>query len=149
GSLDSVGRPLPGVELRLAPAAALEDEGGADQAGGEVQVRGPNVFQGYWKLPELQVEAFTEDGWFRSGDLGRLDEQGFLFLLGRASTVIVLEHAKNIQPEEVEEAYAAHPLIAEIGIVGVDGRLEAVVIPDPAEVRARGGEEASLVQAAL
>src|SRR5690606_26922012 len=129
GVLESVGKPLPGLELRIAEATLGEDA--QDEArGGEVQVRGPGVFHGYWQRPDLDADIFTADRWFRTGDLGRQDDDGFLHLQGRASTVIVTESGKNIQPDEVEDHYCAHPWIAEAGLLGVDGRLVAVIIPD-------------------
>lgn len=133
GKLESVGRAVTGVEIRIAPGPVANE--GSDQAGdqggaGEVVVRGPNVFRGYLHLEEKTAESFTENGWFRTGDLGLLDDQGFLYLQGRASTLIITESGKNIQPDELEEAYAAHPAIGEIGILSKEGRLAGIIVPD-------------------
>jgi long-chain acyl-CoA synthetase len=148
--LGSAGRPLPGVDLRIDPsvlpegaARAPADESGqaaGGQTSGELQACGPNVFRGYLDLPEETAHAFTSDGWFRTGDLGCFDRDGWLHIVGRVSTLIVTEGGKNIQPEEVEEAYQAHPLIAEIAVLSYEGRLVGLIVPDMAEMRRRGGD---------
>ncbi|MCY3578482.1 MAG: AMP-binding protein [bacterium] len=101
----TVGFPLPGVELRLAPETD------------EVLVRGPNVFAGYWRRPEATEEAFDEDGWFRTGDLGELDEDGYLRLRGRAKE-LVISGGLNVYPREVEDALRTHPDIDDVAIAG-------------------------------
>ncbi|HEX6676515.1 MAG TPA: AMP-binding protein [Actinomycetes bacterium] len=100
----TVGLPLPGVELRLS-------------AEGEVLLRGPNVFDGYWRDPESTTNAFDPDGWFRSGDLGRLDEHGYLRIEGR-SKELVITGGYNVHPREVEEVLQAHPAVAEAAVTG-------------------------------
>lgn len=123
--LESVGRPLPGVEIRI----------DAEKAGeGEVLAKGPGVFSGYHNLPEKTREAFTPDGWFRTGDLGRLDD-GWLVITGRAKELIVTPGGENIQPEEVERAFCAHPFIQEFALLESEGRLVGLVLPDPGEIR--------------
>jgi long-chain acyl-CoA synthetase len=145
GRLTSVGRPVPGVELRIDPAGRPEEAAGEKATGGpasgEVLARGPNVFGGYRHLPEKSAEALTADGWFRTGDLGFIDRDGFLLLQGRVSTLIVTESGKNIQPEEVEEQYASHPFIREAGVFQHQGRLVAVIVPELAELRRAGEKE--------
>jgi long-chain acyl-CoA synthetase len=145
--LESTGRPIPGVEVRVDPSAVPdESEGGGerresrtDEPGeeGEILARGPNVFAGYRNMPEKTAEVLTDDGWYRTGDLGYLDADGYLYVTGRASTLIVTEGGKNVQPEEVEEVYEAHPVIREIGVLQKDRRLVAVIVPDPGEIRQR------------
>jgi long-chain acyl-CoA synthetase len=145
--LESAGQPIPGVEVRIDPSALPdESEGGGerkasqtDEPGeeGEILARGPNVFAGYRNMPTETAEVLTDDGWYRTGDLGYLDEDGYLYVTGRASTLIVTEGGKNVQPEEVEEVYEAHPVIREIGVLQKDRRLVAVIVPDPGEVRRR------------
>lgn len=100
-----VGLPLPGVALRL------------DGEPAEIQVRGPNVFSGYWDRPEANAAAFTEDGWFHTGDLGRCDEAGYLCIVGRAKE-LVISGGYNVYPREVEDALCLHPAIAEAAVVG-------------------------------
>lgn len=99
----SVGLPLPGVELRL----------GQD---GEIQLRGPNIFAGYWERPEASADSFT-DGWFRTGDLGGLDADGYLRILGRSKELII-SGGFNVYPREVEEVLLTHPDVAEVAVVG-------------------------------
>jgi malonyl-CoA/methylmalonyl-CoA synthetase len=101
----AVGFALPGVELRLA------------EPGGEIEVRGPNVFAGYWERPEADAEAFTRDGWFRTGDLGARDPDGWLRIVGRAKE-LVISGGQNVHPREVEEALLAHPDVIEVAVVG-------------------------------
>lgn len=151
GPDNSVGQPLPGVEVRIRPLAETTTDDARPQpaASGEVQIRGPNVFKGYWRLDDKTRESFTEDGWFRTGDLGSLDEQGYLFLHGRASTVIVTESGKNVQPDEIEEHYALHPLIAEIGVLEDNGRLVALIVPDTAAIKSSGRDEDEAIREAI
>jgi len=105
-----VGIPLPGVEARLDP-------------GGEILVRGPNVFSGYWGSPEATAEVFVDDpnggaAWFRTGDLGVVDDDGYLSIVGRAKEVII-SGGLNVYPREVDDALGLHPSIAEVAVAGV------------------------------
>src|SRR5918997_6148026 len=147
--LGSVGLPMPGIDIHLDPSALPEEESERPSRGrradvtyqeGEIIVRGPGVFSGYLNLPEETEEVFTKDGWFRTGDLGYFDEDGYLFITGRASTLIVTAGGKNVQPEEVEEAYLRDPVVREIGVLQKDSRLVAVIMPDLDEIRRRDGE---------
>lgn len=124
----TVGRPLPGLELRIDTAAAPEGE--RDSGQGEILARGPNVFRGYRNQPEKTREALTDDGWFRTGDLGWLDADGYLHISGRVSTLIVTAGGENIQPDQLEERYAAHAAIREIGILqDEEERLVGLIVP--------------------
>lgn len=125
--LGSAGLPLPGVDLRVAEPD--EDEIG------EIQARGPNVFAGYWNLPEKTAKAFTEDGYYCTGDLGRFDADGYLYLHGRASEMIVLSEGENIDPERVEEALHAVRVIRDAGVLEHEGRLAAVLHPEADVIR--------------
>jgi malonyl-CoA/methylmalonyl-CoA synthetase len=102
----TVGFPLPGVELQLA-------------ADGEVLVKGANVIAGYYQRPDANAEAFTDDGWFRTGDLGELDGDGYLTLVGRSKELIITG-GYNVYPREVEEVLGGHPKISEVAVVGRD-----------------------------
>jgi malonyl-CoA/methylmalonyl-CoA synthetase len=121
----TVGLPLPGVELRL---------DAADPAGpGEVLVRGPNVFRGYWRRPD--AGGFTPDGWFRTGDIGERDDAGYLRLVGRAKELII-SGGYNVYPREVEDALASHPGVAEVAVAGTPDPewgevVTAYVVPAP------------------
>jgi long-chain acyl-CoA synthetase len=132
---ETVGRAIAETELRIAPVPG-------EDAVGEVLARGPGVFAGYHGLPERTAEAFTADGWFRTGDLGRLDDGGWLQLAGRCSTVIVTAGGKNVQPEEIEEAYQAHAAIEEIAVLGQEGRLAGLIVPARSARAADAGEAA-------
>ncbi len=133
GPFDSVGETAPDTELRIATAVSDQLAPGE----GEVQARGPGVFQGYLDRPEATDEAFTDDGWYRTGDLGRIDAAGHLRLSGRLSSMLVTAGGENIQPETVEQAYEGHPAIAEIGVLQDGEDLVALVVPDRGAI-ARG-----------
>ncbi|GAB4249393.1 MAG: AMP-binding protein [Acidobacteriota bacterium] len=134
----SVGRPLPHNELRVVPAPGPEGEEGI----GEVLIRGEGVTREYYRNPEATREAIDADGWLHTGDLGRLDAEGFLHLTGRAKDVIVLASGKNVYPEEIEHFYQSRcSLIGEICVLGLEDpdtgeeRLHAVVVPDFEELK--------------
>jgi long-chain acyl-CoA synthetase len=111
----SVGTPLPGVSVRL-----VDDDGVDVLEGdaGEVWVRGANVFAGYWEDPEATAAALTPDGWLRTGDVGVVDDDGFLFLVDRKKDLIIVS-GFNVYPAEVEDVLAEHPAVAEVAVVGV------------------------------
>jgi long-chain acyl-CoA synthetase len=125
--IGSVGPPLPGVEAKI----ISPDETGT----GEILIRGPMVMKGYYKNPAATEEA-VKDGWFHTGDLGRFDAKGNLFITGRKKEVIVLPNGKNIYPDELEAHYLQNPAIQEIAVIGVFSRqergerLHAVVVPN-------------------
>lgn len=116
----SAGPPLSGVELRLGNVNPQNGEG-------EIQARGPNIMQGYYKQPELSEEAFTEDGWLRTGDLGAIDEDGFVFIKGRSKNVIIGPSGENIYPEEVESFFFNSPYVLEVLVYEQAGKLVARV----------------------
>ena len=115
---------------------------------GEILARGPNVFSGYRNRPEETGKVFDEDGWFRTGDLGYFDDDGYLYVTGRVSTMIVTPGGKNVQPEAVEGAYLGNPLIREIGVLQKDGRLVAVIVPETDEL-SQGNEMNSAMREAI
>ena len=120
--IGTVGQPLPGNEVRIA-----ED--------GEIQLRGPVVMERFWDNEEATAEVFDQ-GWLRTGDLGRLDDDGYLTISGRAKEIIVTAGGKNVVPGPIEEELRAHPLIAHAMVVG-DGRpfVAALITLDPDGVR--------------
>ena len=130
--IGSVGPAVPCCSIRI-DGETIDEHGFVT---GEIQVKGDNVMLGYYKNDEANAEAFTEDGWFRTGDVGHLDEDGYLFITGRCKSVIVLENGKNVFPEEIEEYLENVPGIAECVVVGrkdTDGEsviLTAVIYPD-------------------
>ena len=136
----SVGKPIPGVEVKILPPEPGADREAGD---GEVAIRGATVMPGYFNRPDATAEVL-KDGWLHSGDLGYLDPRGRLFITGRQKEVIVLSSGKNIYPEEIEAHYQQSPFIREICVLGLTGdeegtgeRLHAVVVPDFDALRAR------------
>jgi long-chain acyl-CoA synthetase len=119
--LGTVGRAVPPVRMRLA-----ED--------GEIQFAGPTLFKGYWQDPEATAAAFTADGWYRTGDIGRLDADGRLVLMGRTKDIIVLPNGLNVYPEDIENALRTAGVRESVVVETRPGRIEAVVLPpaDPA-----------------
>ncbi|MFW6112355.1 MAG: long-chain-fatty-acid--CoA ligase [Chloroflexota bacterium] len=111
----SIGIPLEDVEVQI-----RDEEGQPLPTGqmGELVVRGPRIMKGYWKDEEKTKNAFTSDGWYRTGDLGYMDEEGYIYLAGRADDLIV-RGGENISPEEVENALYNHPAIEEVAVIGV------------------------------
>jgi long-chain acyl-CoA synthetase len=134
--IETVGRPLPGVEIRVAPPERGYDEG-------EVLIRGPIVMAGYWNRPDATATVLR-DGWFHSGDLGRIDAGGRLTITGRSKELIVLQSGKNIYPEEIEAHYCTSAFIRELCVIGITDpsmpsaeRLHAIVVPDAEALRER------------
>ena len=134
----TVGPPLPGVEVRVAEGDAI-------------QVRGPNVFTGYWRRPELRATEFTDDGWFITGDLGRFDADGYLEIFGRSKD-LVITGGLNVYPKEVESVIDAMPGVLESAVIGLPDpdfgeAVTAVVVPqagatlDPDEIRRLAREQ--------
>ncbi|WP_136636230.1 malonate--CoA ligase [Pseudooceanicola onchidii] len=112
--MGTVGFPLPGVELRIM-------EGGAEVATGEIgviEVRGPNVFQGYWQMPEKTAEELGADGWFITGDLATRDAEGYVTIVGRAKDLII-SGGFNVYPKEIEEVIDDLPGVVESAVIGV------------------------------
>ena len=128
----TVGLPLPGVSVRVADEEDRPLPGG--QIGG-IQIRGANVFRGYWRMPEKTHTEFTADGWFRTGDMGRFDAQGYLAIVGRAKDLIITG-GYNVYPKEIELAIDAIPGVIESAVIGLPHpdlgeAVTAVVIPRP------------------
>ena len=111
----TVGFPLPGVGLRVRSDDGLEVPVG--EIGG-IQVKGPNVFSGYWRMPEKTAEEFTADGFFKTGDVGRIDERGYVTIVGRSKDLII-SGGYNVYPAEIEGTINEMPGVAESAVVGV------------------------------
>lgn len=133
--IDTVGRPLPGMEVTIVPADGADD--------GEIALRGPLVMQGYFNRPDATA-AVMRDGWFLTGDLGRVDEKGRLTITGRKKEVIILANGKNLYPEEIEAHYRTSVFVKEICVTTISSegphageRLYAVVVPDMEVLRAK------------
>jgi long-chain acyl-CoA synthetase len=129
----SCGQAAPRVELRI-----VDLETGVDAPTGtvgEVWIRGPEVMAGYWNLPEATVDAITTDGWFRSGDVGYLDADGYLYLQDRVKDMIITG-GENVYPAEVENVLMSHPAVTDVGVIGVPDdkwgeAVKAVVVRSP------------------
>ncbi|QFU81879.1 AMP-dependent synthetase/ligase [Natronorubrum aibiense] len=135
--IGTIGPPLPGVEVRV-------DESVADQAAfaddpgevGELLVKGPNVTPGYWNRPGATTGAFTEDGWFRTGDIIHVRPDGYLEFRDRAKQIMVLSTGKNVAPGPIEDAFAASEIIEQCMVVG-DGEkfIGALLVPNSDHLR--------------
>jgi malonyl-CoA/methylmalonyl-CoA synthetase len=128
----TVGFPLPGVDLRVHAEDGRELRAGEI---GAIEVKGPNVFKGYWRMPEKTGEEFTVDGWFKTGDVGKVDERGYVSIVGRSKDLII-SGGYNVYPAEIEGYINDMPGVAESALVGVPhpdfGEVGiAVVIPKP------------------
>jgi long-chain acyl-CoA synthetase len=119
----SVGRPIPGTSIKIA-----ED--------GEVLIRGPIVMNGYWQNDAANTEAFNSERWFQTGDLGKLDEEGFLYIVGRKKEIIVTAGGKNVAPAVLEDRLRAHPLVSQCLVVGDNQPfIAALVTIDPDAIK--------------
>jgi long-chain acyl-CoA synthetase len=111
----SIGTPITGVEMRIVDANGAEvDPGGV----GEIAIRGHNVMKGYWQKPEETAAVLTADGWFRTGDIGRMDDDGFFYVVDRKKDLII-RSGFNVYPREIEEVLYEHPDVAEAAVIGI------------------------------
>jgi long-chain acyl-CoA synthetase len=116
--LGTCGKPLAGVVEKIA-----ED--------GEILVKGPQVMQGYWNNPEANKETFTEDGWFKTGDIGFLDEQGFLTITDRKKELFKTSGGKYVAPQPIEYAFNTNPYVEQVAVVGDNRKyICALVVPE-------------------
>jgi malonyl-CoA/methylmalonyl-CoA synthetase len=127
----TVGMPFPGQEARIVDVRTRQVLG--DGESGEIQVRGPHVFKGYWGNPQATAEVLDGEGWFSTGDLGWRSADGYYTIVGRARELII-SGGYNIYPREVEEVLEAHPLVAEAAVLGVPDtefgeQVVAVIVP--------------------
>ncbi len=128
----TVGLPLPGVSLRV-----RDDKGQPLRSGdiGHIEVKGPNVFKGYWRMPEKTADEFTTDLWFKTGDVGKIGDDGYVTIVGRSKDLII-SGGYNVYPAEVEECINQMPGVAESAVIGVPHAdfgeaVVAVVVPKP------------------
>lgn len=141
----TVGLPLPGTSLRIADENNLPLPAG--EIGG-IQVKGDNVFSGYWRMPEKTRDEFTADGYFKTGDVGRIDGQGYVSIVGRSKD-LVISGGYNVYPKEIEELIDAMPGVIESAVIGVPHPDfgEAVTAVVVKEKEAEGLNEAGIIQA--
>ena len=111
----SIGTPIKGVEMKVA-----DDDGTRLGPGevGEIWVRGHNVMKGYWRSPDATAEALTPDGWFKTGDMARVDEDGYYYIVDRRKDIII-RGGYNVYPREIEEILYQHPAVREAAVIGV------------------------------
>src|SRR5262249_12312954 len=105
----SIGTPVDGVEMKL-----IDSDGGV----GEIAIRGHNVMKGYWRRPDATAETIDADGWFRTGDLARIDDDGYFFIVDRKKEMII-RGGYNVYPRELEEVFHEHPEVLEVAVIGV------------------------------
>jgi acyl-CoA synthetase (AMP-forming)/AMP-acid ligase II len=111
----SIGKPLPDVEVKIVDE---EGKGLPSLEVGEIWARGPRIMTGYWRDEQKTSQVMTRDGWLRTGDMGWMDEEGYIYLAGRADDMII-RGGKNISPEEVEDVLHSHPKVEEAAVIGV------------------------------
>jgi malonyl-CoA/methylmalonyl-CoA synthetase len=145
----TVGYPLPGVGVRV------RDDQGNDVPTGEIggiQVNGPNVFKGYWRMPEKTKEEFTDDGWFKTGDVGKIDERGYVTIVGRSKDLII-SGGYNVYPAEVEGYINEMSGVAESAVVGVPhpdfGEVGVAIVIAKPGAKLDGGEIIAALKAQL
>ena len=137
--LYSCGKSVPDMQVRI-------DSSDPASIPGEIQVKGANVFLGYYKNEEATAEVFTEDGWFRTGDMGILDADGSLFIKGRTKCMILGPSGQNIYPEEVETVINSQPYVVDSLVVEDDGGLTALIYPDFAQGEKDGMDQSAFVK---
>jgi long-chain acyl-CoA synthetase len=125
-ALGTVGKPIEGFEVKLAES-------------GEILMKGPSVFQGYWHDPEATAAALTPDGWYRTGDIGRFDAGGHLILMGRTKDIIVLPNGLNVYPEDMENALRTAGIRDSVVVETAPGRIEAIVLAPGSHTMPEGG----------
>lgn len=137
--LFSCGKAAPRMEVRI-------DSSNPRTIAGEIQVKGANVMLGYYKNEEATAEAFTPDGWFKTGDMGVIDSDGFIFIKGRCKSMILGPSGQNIYPEEIESAINNMPYVVESLVIEDEGKLVALIYPDTELAAKDGLDKAALVQ---
>ena len=142
---ESIGTPIPGVEVRIVGDGRFAGDDGPDPAVGEIQVRRPNVMSGYWRDPAATA-AVMDGGWLRTGDLGWIDPGGYVHIAGRAKDMVIVG-GFNVYPAEVEHVLAAHPDVAEASAIGIpDPRLGEVVAAFVVAAPGARADEAALLR---
>jgi long-chain acyl-CoA synthetase len=147
---DSIGRPIPGVDLRLVLADGSDVDPLEDDEPGEIVVRGPNLFSGYW--PD-GVDGPDDEGWWATGDVAYVDDSGDLHLVDRRRDLILVS-GFNVYPREVEQVLLAHPAVLEAAVIGIPHpytgeSVKALVVPRPGEPRPTGEELVAFAQRSL
>ena len=137
----SIGTPIEGVEMKLVDDEGEDVEGTGEEAVGEIAIKGHNIMKGYWKKEDATKEVLDEDGWFRSGDMAYVDDDGYFFIVDRKKDMII-RGGYNVYPREIEEVLYEHPAVSEAAVIGIpdDSKGEevgaAVVLKDGEDVDA-------------
>ena len=134
----SVGQPVYGCEVKI--------DKGPDEETGEILVKGDNVMMGYYRNPEATAEVFTEDGFFRTGDIGYMDKDNYIYITGRKKNVIILSNGKNVFPEEIEERLSEVDIISESVVIGrqnTNGEIviTAIAVPNMERLEGKNADE--------
>jgi long-chain acyl-CoA synthetase len=137
--LFSCGKAAPNMQVRIASADPVNIPG-------EIQIKGANVFLGYFKNEDATAEVFTEDGWFKTGDMGILDEEGSLFIKGRTKCMILGPSGQNIYPEEVETVVNSQPYVVDSLVIEDDGGLTALIYPDFQQGEKEGMSQEAMIK---
>lgn len=136
----TVGKPFPGVEAKI-----LADDGGSDEGVGELCIKSPSLFNEYWKLPEVTKESFTEDGFFKTGDAVKVDEDGYYVILGRTSADIMKVGGYKLSALEIESVLLEHPVVSECCVLGLPekdyGEAVCAIIVAEAEIQKKQAQE--------
>lgn len=139
----TMGPALVDVELRLDSSVVTEETKETTRGEvGELLAKGPNVFEGYWNKPEKTEQAFTEDGWFRTGDIVARDDDGYYRFVDRVKNLIVLDTGKNVAPEPIEDEFATSARVDQLMVIGQDQKfISALVVPNFDELESWADEE--------
>ena len=139
--IGTIGPAMPDVEVKVDESAAppeVRDHGNV----GELLVKGPNVTEGYWEKPEKTEAAFTDDGWFRTGDVIRIDDDGYLTFVDRSKQLIVLSTGKNVPPQPIENDFSTSALVEQCMVIGNEEKfISAIMVPNFEGVRNRAEEK--------
>ncbi|MFB6284340.1 MAG: long-chain fatty acid--CoA ligase [Halobacteria archaeon] len=139
----TMGPPLPDVEVELDESqASSRAEEQADGRVGELLVKGDNVFDGYWKKPEKTREVFTGDGWFKTGDIVEITDDGYLVFHERAKQILVLSTGENVAPQPIEDRFTTSAVVDQICVIGDQQKfVSALIVPDFSYIRDRAEDE--------
>jgi long-chain acyl-CoA synthetase len=132
----TLGFPVVDVDVRIDESMVDQEFEDAEGTVGEIQLRGPNVTEGYWQMPEKTADAFTDDGWFKTGDLVEQKSDGYLRYHDRLKNLLVLTTGKNVSPEPIEDEFATSPRIEQIMVIGDDQKfVAALIVPNFEAIR--------------
>lgn len=114
---------------------------------GELLVKGPNLFKGYWKNPKATKEAFTEDGFFKTGDLAVVDKERYLFITGRKKDLIILPNGKNVRPDQIENKLRnSFSIVEDAAVAEINGKLFGIIVPAASEIRKHGDDRYEIIK---